>query len=321
MDFMLLIHEKCPITFISSVHPALRRVLLFFVHYCYNSISQPVSIRPCASGFVLLPVSGTIICNWKVKGLLKIQRQKNLLELLSSHDVMTISDLSKKLNSSMMTIRRDLEYLEQKGIVRRMHGGALLLRQETAQPSFRERIEEFDDEKHRIGKAAAGMIREGNIVFFDAGTTPLAVVEHIPPDLEFTAVTTGLMTAVALCNKPRANVINVGGNIHATSYSATNYLAIEFIKRFHADIAFISTKAISIPEGTFEAQLPLIEVKKAIVSVSNQVVLLADHSKFESKSLCLSVPLQDIHTFITDDGIPESTIEALKKAGREVFVV
>jgi DeoR family fructose operon transcriptional repressor len=220
-----------------------------------------------------------------------------------------------------MTIRRDLEYLENKGIVKKMHGGALLVKQESGQPSFYERIEEFDEEKNRIGQAAARMIKEGSIVFFDAGTTPLAVIAHIPNDLEFTAITNGLMTAVALCSKVKASVINIGGNIHQSSYSATSYLAIENIKKFNADIAFISTKAISVPIGTFEAQLPLIEIKKAIVSVSSKIILLADHSKFEAKSMCLSIPMEEIDTIITDNKVSQEIVNTIKSTGSEVILV
>lgn len=235
--------------------------------------------------------------------------------------MMSIADLSEKLNSSMMTVHRDLEYLEQKGIVKKVHGGAILVKSENNQPSFHERIDEYSKEKSRIGKEAAKLIKEGSIVFFDAGTTPLAVIDSIPGDLEFTAITTGLMTAIALCNKPNVNVINIGGNIHHTSYSSTNHISVELIKRFNADLAFISAKAFSLPEGTFEPLLPLIEVKRAIVSVSNKVVLLLDHSKFETRSLCLSIPIEEIHTIITDSRTPKNFIDELREMGKEVFVV
>lgn len=253
--------------------------------------------------------------------MLKTQRQKKLLDLLESNEAMSVADLSEQLNTSLMTIRRDLEYLEQKGIVKRIHGGALLVKQDTNQPSFQERLEEFGSEKLRIGRAAAELIKDGSIVFFDAGTTPLAIVEYIPQEIEFTAITTGLMTAVALCNKPNVNVISIGGNIHHTSYSSINYISIELIKRFNANMAFISTKAFSLPQGAYEAQLPLIEVKKAIVSVSNKVILLADHSKFETKSLCLSVPIDDIDMIITDKHVPEGIAEEIKKMGKEIILV
>ena len=253
--------------------------------------------------------------------MLKTQRQKNLVDLILSNEVMSVADLSERLNTSMMTIRRDLDFLEQKGIIKKIHGGAVLIKNESNQPTFHERIDEYSDLKQRIGKEAVKLIKEGSVVFFDAGTTTLAAVDNLPEDLEFTAITTGLMTAVALCRKPKVNIVSIGGNIHCSSYSSTNHIAVDMIKSFNADMAFISTKAFSLPQGTYESLLQLIEVKRAIVSVSKKVVLLADHSKFESKSLSLSVPTKNINMIITDNLAPVKIIDEIKKTGIEMIVV
>jgi len=234
---------------------------------------------------------------------------------------MSITELSEKLNYSKMTIRRDLEYLEQKGIIKKVHGGAFLIKDDNNQPSFQERIDEYSSEKTRIGKEAAKMITQGSVVFFDAGTTPLSIVDYIPDDIEFTAITAGLMTAIALCNKPKVHIINIGGNIHHTSYSSVNHISVDLIKKFNAELAFISTKAFIFPHGTYEALIPLIEIKQAIVSASKKVVLLADHSKFESRSLCLSIQMNNIHTIITDSMTPKSLTDAIRKENIEVIVV
>jgi len=251
--------------------------------------------------------------------MLKTQRQESLIKLLEADSIMSVSDLSRRLNSSMMTIRRDLEYLEQKGIVKRIHGGVILSKPEADQPSFYERFEEFSAEKHAIGRIAAGMIQPGQIVFFDAGTTALAAVEYIPDDLEFTALTPGLLTAAALCNKPGVNLISLGGYIHKSSFSATNTLTIESILNFHANLAFITTKAFHFPEGTYEAQLPLIEVKRAMTAVSEIIILLADHSKFDKRSLSHAIPLEKINKIITDDKTPAAICESLRNKGIEII--
>ena len=254
------------------------------------------------------------------KFVIKNDRQKKLLRMLSNENSMKISDLSIKLNSSMMTIRRDLDILETNGIVQRFHGGVMLTKPDANQPSFHERIEEFNDEKYAIGKEAAKLIKEGNVVFFDAGTTALAVVEHIPDNMELTAITTGLLTAVALCNKPRINVVNIGGDIHHSSYSSAGYISVDLIKQFYADIAFISTKSVCLPEGTYEAHLPLIKVKQAIVEVSRRVALLVDNSKFEVKSMCLAVDLADIDVIITDSKVKNEYLEQMEQLGKNFIV-
>lgn len=252
--------------------------------------------------------------------MIKEKRQKDLIALLKSNEVMTVSELANKLNASMMTIRRDLEYLEQSNLIKKVHGGAILLKEDIYQPSFKQRVYEFDAQKDSIGKTAASLINEGNVVFFDAGTTPLATIKHIPDNVSFTALTTGLMTAVALCNKPNVEVINIGGYVHHSSYSSTNQLAVDTIRRFNADIAFISTKAFMFPQGTFEALIPLVEIKQAIVAVSNKIVLLADHSKFNSTALCQSIPFNQIDSIITDSNLSEEMVKQVKTAGKEIIV-
>lgn len=252
--------------------------------------------------------------------MIKTERQKLLLDILYSNQMMSVSELSEELNSSMMTIRRDLDHLEQEGVIRKVHGGAVLIKSDNDQNSFQERIQENKVEKQKIGKEAAKLIKENSIVVFDSGTTSLAVADSIPEKLKFTAITTSLMTAVALCNKPDINIISIGGNIQNNIYSSINYLCVEMIKRFNADMAFITTKAFSFPEGTFEDSLPLIEVKQALVSISKKVILLADHSKFENKSLSLSIPINKIDTIVTDDKTSKKIIEQIRTINVEVII-
>lgn len=256
----------------------------------------------------------------KYEIVIKNERQEKLLHMLEKENSMKVAELSERLNSSMMTIRRDLDFLEESGIVKRYHGGVALAKHDIYQPSFFERIEESNEEKRAIASVAAKLIKKGSIVLFDAGTTPLAVVEQLPDDIEFTAITTGLLTAVGLCNKPGINVVNIGGNIHHSSYSSISYNAVDMLKQFRADMAFISTKSIDLPEGTYEAQLPLIEIKKTIVEVADKVVLLATSDKFESKSMCRAIPIEDIDLIITDNKIDQKYLDHLKALGKEFML-
>lgn len=243
-----------------------------------------------------------------------------IIKLLETDSIMSVSDLANQLESSMMTIRRDLESLENAGTVRRIHGGVVLSRTEHEQPTYFERMDEYHDEKKAIGLMAARLIKPGQIAFFDAGTTALITARSIDDDLEFTAITTGLLTAAALCAKPKVNLINLGGYIHKSSLSAVNTLTIENINKLHANLAFITTKALHIPEGTYETYLPLIEIKLAMVQSSEKVVLLADHSKFNKKSLSPAVPLDKIDAIVTDDRTPDSAVNQLKELGVEIHL-
>jgi DeoR/GlpR family transcriptional regulator of sugar metabolism len=251
----------------------------------------------------------------------KQERQKKLMDLLNQNERMEVSDLAERLNCSMMTIRRDLEFLENEGVVKKIHGGVINLKNDYLQSSFYDRIKECSREKMLIGQAAVELIKNDNIVFFDASTTSLAAVDNIPNSLSFTAITNGLMTAVRLSSKPYVNVIAIGGDIDSPTLSSVNFLAIKQIELFQADLFILSTNSISYPEGIYENCLPLIELKKSFAARAEKTILLADHRKFNRKSLSLSLELKEISTIITDKKAPSSIIDKIKTSGVEVIVV
>lgn len=253
--------------------------------------------------------------------MIKSERQNLIMSYLEAHGTVSVSVLASNLGFSMMTIRRDLEEMEQLSLIKKVHGGAILLQNDSVQPSFNMRIVENIDEKNRIAQAAVSLINTGSVVFFDAGTTSHTIAKYVPEHLSFTAITNCLMTGAELCNKPNVNVILLGGELHHSSYSAVNKIALEQVANYNADLALISTKAFSYPEGIFETLLPLIEIKKAFVKSAQKTVLVLDYSKFQSKSLCLSVPLSDIDEIITDDKAPADIIENLRNTGKKVIVV
>jgi len=251
----------------------------------------------------------------------KSQRQSKIMEMIEKHDGVGVTSLAELLGCSKMTIRRDLEEIKQHGQINKVHGGAIKVKNDSFQPSFINRVIENKEEKEAISREAVELIEDGSVVFFDAGTTPLYVAKNIPPKLNFTAVTNSLMTACELCNKPYVNVIILGGELHHSSYSAVNNMPISHATNFHADLALISTWAVSYPEGLFESMLQLIEIKRALVDSSEKVVLLSDHSKFKSKSLCLSIPFTDIDRIITDNKTNPEIIEKIRGLGVAVSVV
>lgn len=250
----------------------------------------------------------------------KSQRQAKIMELIETNDGVGVASLAELLGCSKMTIRRDLDEIGQHGLINKVHGGAVKARNNSLQPSFANRVIENREEKEAIAQEALKLVDNGSVVFFDGGTTPLFVAKSIPPELGFTAVTYSLMTACELCAKPNVNIIALGGELHHSSYSAVNSMPISQITRFHADLAFISTRAISFPEGLFESLLPLIEIKKALVARSEKVVLLADHSKFESKSLSLSIPFSEVDRIITDSRTNPEIVESIRGIGVAVTV-
>lgn len=253
--------------------------------------------------------------------MIKNPRQQKIINLLNKNEIVIIKDLSRKLNSSSMTIRRDLEYFEDKGIVRRIHGGAVLLKNEGTLPSFSERIDICEKEKVLIGRAAVSFIKPESIVCFDSGTTSLAIAQNISENIHFTAITTGILTASTLCRFPRLEIIQVGGSLHHSSYTSCGFLSKNFIKQFNADVVFLSTRAVKLGYGTYESSMDLVEEKKALMSISKKVVLVADHTKFEEHSLCQAISFENIDVIVTDDKTPIDIVKKLKCKNIEVIIV
>ena len=248
------------------------------------------------------------------------KRHEKIVSLLMEYKMLGVKDLSKIFHTSMMTIRRDLSYLETKGVLKKIHGGAVLEGEGEFVPTFFERVNFLNKEKEAIGKAAASIIKPNDIVYFDAGTTTLATIKYIPEKLKFTAITTGIMAAAALSKKSNVHLIIIGGNVHEDSLSTIGNMAIEQIKKFNADIGFFSTKGISIDEGAFELLLPLIEVKQAMQGSSKKTILLADHTKFTQRSLSVSLPIDKIDIIVTDHLSQKDFIKKLEEMKKEVII-
>jgi DeoR/GlpR family transcriptional regulator of sugar metabolism len=252
--------------------------------------------------------------------MIKNQRQREILKLLGIKEIVGISALSKKLKCSIMTIHRDLEELETQGLVSKVHGGAMLVKVGRIELPFYERSELQQREKKLIGRKAMALVEKGDIVFFDAGTTTLAVIDYIPSDLAFTAITTALMAASALCHYPLVTTVFVGGNLHHGSLSSADQSSVDKIKSYNADLAFLSTRGLQADRGTFEQYLPLIEVKRAMAEVSKKVVLLADYTKFGRDSLSLAIPIEKIDMVITDGNTSKTFLQDIEKRGIAIIV-
>jgi DeoR/GlpR family transcriptional regulator of sugar metabolism len=228
---------------------------------------------------------------------------------------MMVSLLAEYFGCSKMTLRRDIKELVQAEQVTKVHGGVILNREQERQPGHSRRVNQNVELKQRIGAEAAKLIHEGECVFFDAGSTSLYAAINVPPKLNFTAITNSLVTAVELCKKPGVNVVMMGGEVYKSVFATKYNRAVDSANRFRVDLALISTKIIILPEGLYETDLSMIEVKLAIIERAARVVVIADHTKFEGSGLCLSVPISAIDHIITDDGLPQEYADWLINAG------
>lgn len=250
---------------------------------------------------------------------MKKDRHAKIIELLEAQMVCNSKELAQALNCSDMTVRRDLNELEHIGLIRRKHGCAFLVKD--AKPNyFHEQIDEHQYEKEAIAKAALQFVRPYSVLCIDSGTTAHTFSRFLPRDIPLSVITSNLMTAVELSDKENIQTYVIGGMLfHRTKSIMTD--ASELLARHPADVAFISARAFRIPGGAFEHTYPLVETKKALVSIARKTVLLIDHTKCEHTSLCNSIPLNQIDVIITDNKTSPEIIQKAVGLKKEVIIV
>ena len=244
------------------------------------------------------------------------QRRAELLALLRERGAAPISDLSVALQASESTVRRDLDHLDAEGLVRRTHGGAIILGmtgRTTFEPLFADRRWHNPDEKARIGRLASTLLEDGQSVLFDSSSTVLSAAEAIVQHPVNTAVTNdvNLASVLALASDGMINVVVPGGEIRSGSFTLLGSSTKSFFERLHVDVAFVGIHAITGSLLT-EGGLDIAEVKRAIIHTAERVVLLADHSKFGPPAFFEVARADAVHDLITDRDAPQDALDALR---------
>ncbi len=247
-----------------------------------------------------------------------------IMHQLQQNQQVSVAELSQAYQVSKVSIRRDLEYLEKSGIAQRTHGGARLA--PTIQPGtiFDARL--FDDVKNKkiIGKEAARMIRPGDTILLDSGTTVLEVARNIPQSLldsgNLTIVTRSLSIAAELRKHRRIRLILLGG-MYLPEYDDFVGAQVEHsLQGLHVNTLFIGTEGIDSEYGLTTDNLLEAGLYPLLASIADRVVVVATSKKF-SRRLQILLPLEAIHVLITDFNAPNPVLEALRDRGLEVIDV
>ena len=254
--------------------------------------------------------------------MLRQEREAEILRLLAGADggARRVAELSQALGVSQMTIRRDLEELERRGLVRRVHGGAMQVNGALLfERSFSERGQEAFREKVAIGRAAAALVRDGAVCILDAGTTTLQVARHISAR-NVIAVTNALPVAMELAAHEGISAILLGGNLKGRELCTVGPMVTDALAKMTADVLFLSTMGVSLERGLTEADIREAEVKRWMIAAARKVVLVADSSKFGAAFFVQTVPLEKVDVFICDSGLPEPARHALSALGIELVI-
>ncbi len=249
------------------------------------------------------------------------ERRQHILSLIHNHGRVLVGELSRDLGISQITIRKDLEYLQSKGLVQRTHGGALRLQSGALfDPSLQEKQKQHSQEKQRIAAAAAEMVEEGQCVMLDSGTTTAAVAQALKRFSQLTVITNAVNIGAELAST-NFEVILIGGTLRKNSFSLVGPLAEDVLDEMHADILFLGVDGFDTEIGVTTPNFLESRVNRAMVKAARQVVAVCDSTKFGRRSLSRIVPVSAIHCVITDRNLPAETAETLRAQNVEVVLV
>ena len=253
--------------------------------------------------------------------MLSEERRRAIVEMLQEDGRVLVRDLAKRFHTSLITIRKDLEFLHQGGELERTHGGALPLKTGALRDSsLQEKESQHRLEKIRIAAAAAQMIGKGQVIILDSGTTTTAIARACRAIPNLTIVTNGTNIAAELADTP-VEVILTGGSLRKNSYSLVGPLAEESLKKLSADLLFLAVDGFDVRYGLTTPNLLEARVNRAMAEAARRTVVVCDSSKFGRRSMSLILPTSAIHETITDKGISKHDLLALRKADVEVTIV
>jgi DeoR/GlpR family transcriptional regulator of sugar metabolism len=256
------------------------------------------------------------------------ERIKEIFGILNTDSSVSVAELASRFGVSRATIRRDLNKLSKTGVVERTYGGAvksppLNVSQILAEAPYHERRSSCDEQKNRIGRAAADEVQNGETIFIDGGTTTECLIGHLKTKQKLTVVTYALNIMYALSKFDTIRIIGLGGVLHHSSLTFGGVLVDTVIRTFNiqCDKGFVAAGGVSAEFGISNIDLEQIPLKLLAMNSSHQVILLADSSKVGNNATALVAPINKIHKLITDDGAPQSELEAIRKQGVSVKIV
>jgi DeoR/GlpR family transcriptional regulator of sugar metabolism len=249
------------------------------------------------------------------------RRRQKILELLheSPNGAISVPELEVSLGVSGMTVRRDLEHMEKMELLRRVHGGAVSRIDGLTAAPFTERRKEFNRAKAQIGTLAAQLVRDGDQIILDAGTTTLHIARRLAGKRDLTVVTNSISICGLLSRMSLGRVIVLGGEVRLEEECVIGAAAARQAGQYSVDKAFISAAGFSLEHGASDVFFAEVEVKQAMLKAAREAILVVDSTKWQSDRLIQIATLGRFQKIISDDGLPATAVAALRAAGIEVI--
>lgn len=244
------------------------------------------------------------------------QRRESILEVAENNGYVSLQQLVEEVGASESTVRRDLEYLERIGQIRRTRGGAAYVGESLS--TFEDRRSRAAEDKQRIGRKAAELINSGETIILDGGTTTLEVARHLTGK-SLQVVTNSLPTVNLLVGASNIELIYLGGYVYPKTGVALGSLTVEALKGIHARRLVMSAGGIT-EAGLFNSNSLLVETERQMMQAADEVIVVADSGKLGHSELARLCPLDDIDRLVVDAGITEEWKRIVMEHGIELLI-
>lgn len=284
----------------------------------HRGFSDHHDIGPVAAMLFRLADSSHITIQFPMN---TIERHQVIINKLKKEGQVKVLNLCDELKVSSVTIRKDLKFLEDKGLLFRAHGGATLNNPYTIDRPVNEKEKIHLGEKMRIGAAAARLIQPNDSILIASGTTVQALAKNIHPQEGLTVITSALNVALELIHHPEIEVVQLGGLLRKSSSSVTGPYAKNILADFSCSKLFLGADGIDLDFGITTANVMEAHLNREMIRVSQKTIVLADSTKFGRRGFGKICGFEDIDEIITDKGISEYTARTLEEMGIKVTIV
>ncbi|SMO52918.1 transcriptional repressor AgaR [Fodinibius sediminis] len=248
-----------------------------------------------------------------------VDRRDKIIHKIQSEGSVRVDELSEEFDVSTVTIRNDLDFFEEKGLIHRTYGGALLRNNVYNDPSLEEKQKINMEEKGRIGEYAAGLVQNGESIILDSGTTTREIALRLKEKKNLTLMTNAINIAVELAGVSNLNLMLTGGVLRDKSYSLVGPEAERTMQNYYFDKLFLGVDGMDFEHGLTTSNPQEAQLNRLMVQRSNKVIAVTDSSKFGRHSFSYICDLNPIGMVITDDRISDEYEQGLKK--RDIAVV
>lgn len=248
------------------------------------------------------------------------ERHQLIVDRARSTPRVEVAVLAEEMDVTPETVRRDLTLLERRGLVRRVHGGAVAAERLGFEPTLDVRTGHRAGDKRRIAEAALAYVPQSGSLLIDAGSTTIGVAEGLPRDRELNVLTNSLPIAAVVARRPDVSLHVLGGRVRSRTQATIGTWGLVPLRDVHIDVAFIGTNGVCVGAGLTTPDQAEAAIKRAMIAAAAQVVVLADSSKIGAAHFAKFGSLDQVDVLITDGGADPDVLDEIRAEGPEVVL-